>query len=266
VKTSVCSMFALSAICAITALHGADQPRFEAASVKSTDRCSMQNSIDPGMITLNGDPLKVILAEAFHVKMDQIVGPSWLDADCFAIIAKMPEGATKDQVPAMFQALLVERFHLAAHKESRPSPGYALIVAKNGPKFKESDPSSPLAGQVRFLEAPGASGIKGPVTMALLARNVSLRLHCPVEDLTGLKGRYDIDVSWVPDRAMEPLGTYAADYAAEHPGLADVATPNGATGDIFTAFRDSLGLRLERHKEQVEVLVIDHIERVPTEN
>jgi uncharacterized protein (TIGR03435 family) len=242
------------ALCALTALLGAEQPRFETASVKPADRCSMQNSIDPGMITLNGDPLKVVLAEAFGVKMDQIVGPSWLDADCFAIVAKMPEGATRDQVPAMFQAFLTERFHLAAHKETRSSPGYALMVDKNGPKFKESE-----AGQVRFLSAPGASGIKGPVSMALLARTVSLRLRCPVEDLMGLKGKYDIDVSWTPDRAIEPLGSYAA-------GLPEVAAPSGAAVDIFTAFRDSLGLRLERRKEQVEVLVIDHIERVPTEN
>jgi uncharacterized protein (TIGR03435 family) len=266
VKISVPSAFALSAICTVTALMGADQPGFETASVKRTDRCGMQNSIDPGMITLNGDPLKVVLAEAFHVKMDQIVGPSWLDADCFALVAKMPEGATRDQVPAMFQALLVERFHLAAHKESRPSPGYALMVDKNGPKFKEADPSSTLAGQVRFLSAPGASGIKGPVTMAFLARSVSLRLQRPVEDLTGLKGKYDIDVSWAPDRTIEPLGTYAADYAAAHPGLPEVTTPSGAGTDIFAAFRSSLGLRLERRKEQVEVLVIDHIEPIPTEN
>jgi uncharacterized protein (TIGR03435 family) len=249
------------ALCAVSALMG--QPRFEAASVKPAERCSMQNSFDPGLITLNGDPLKAVLAEAFHVKMDQIVGPAWLDADCFAIVAKMPEGAARDQVPAMLQALLEDRFHLAAHKESRPQPGYALVVDKNGPKFKEADASSPLAGQVRFLSAPEASGIKGPVSMALLARTVSLRLHCPVEDLTGLKGKYDIDVSWVPDRSMEPLGAYAAE---SHPGSAEAATPSGAAADIFTAFRDSLGLRLERRKEQEDVIVIDRIERIPTAN
>ncbi|MGA3201107.1 MAG: TIGR03435 family protein [Bryobacteraceae bacterium] len=246
-KISLRSTFALSAICALNALQAADQPKFEAASVKRTDQCGVGHSVDPSVITLNGFPLTVVLAEAFHVHTDQIVGPSWLEADCFAIVAKVPEGAAKDQIPAMFQALLAERFKLAAHKESRPAPGYALLVDKNGPKFKESDPNSPLAGQVTFLAGPGASGFKGPVTMAFLVRRVSQTLHSPVEDLTGLKGRYDIDVSW---RAMEP----------EHPDSAD------ARADIFTALRDSLGLRLERRKEQVEVLVIDHIERVPTEN
>jgi len=246
-KISLRWTLALSAICAVSALQFADQPKFEAASVKRTDQCGVGHSLDPGMITLNGFPLTVVLAEAFHVHLDQIVGPAWLEADCFAIVAKVPEGATKDQVPAMFQALLAERFKLAAHKESPPAPGYALLVDKNGPKFKESDPNSPLAGQVQFLWGPGATGFKGPVSMAFLARQASQSLHSPVEDLTGLKGRYDIDVSW---RATEP----------EHPDSAD------APADIFTALRGSLGLRLERRKEQVEVLVVDHIERVPTGN
>src|ERR1700679_2537955 len=109
------SAIALSAIGAFAA-QSADQPRFEAASVKRTDRCSMENTVDPGMIALNGYPLKVVLMEAFNVKADQIIGPSWLDADCFAINAKMPEGATKDQLPAMLQALLVERVKLAVYR------------------------------------------------------------------------------------------------------------------------------------------------------
>jgi len=249
--------FVLSAICTITALLGADQPRFEAASVKPADRCSMEHSIDPSIVGLNGYPPRPVLAEAFNVKMDQIVGPSWLDADCFAIVAKMPEGATRDQVPAMLQALLVERFHLAAHKESHTSAGYALVVDKNGPKLKAADPDSPKSGQVTFASGPGVSGIKGSTTMAVLVRNISRSLHSPVEDLTGLKGKYDIDVSWAPDRAVVPLGADAA---------AAASLPTGAAADIFTALRESLGLKLEPRKEQVETLIIDHIERVPTEN
>ena len=90
----------------------------------------------PWSVELKGLPLKPILAEAFHVKIDQIVGPSWLDEECFDIIAKVPEGATSEQRPAMFQALLAERFKLAAHKEDRPSNVYALVVDKGGPKVR----------------------------------------------------------------------------------------------------------------------------------
>lgn len=91
---------------------------------------------------IEGDPLKVVLAEAFKVKNYQIAGPSWLDQDCFEIVAKMPEGATSDQIPAMLHALLVERFKLAARKEDRPRP------------------------LVFFRAAPDARGFKGAMTMA----------------------------------------------------------------------------------------------------
>jgi len=255
---------ALSAIGAFAA-QNADQPRFEAASVKRTDRCTLKNTVDPGMIALNGDPLKVVLMEAFDVKMDQIIGPSWLDADCFAINAKIPVGATKDQVPAMLQALLAERFKLAIHKESRPRPGYALVVDKNGPKVKATDPNAagPPAGQVTFGSTLQSKGIKGSMTMATLARLLSLRVECPVEDLTGLKGRFDVDISWALDPSFERPDAFAIASAEAHPN-ADVRP--APTADLFTSVRESLGLRLEARKEQVEVVVIDSIERVPTEN
>lgn len=240
------STITLSAICAIAALSAAAQPTFEVASVKRADRCGVENSLDPGSIALHGDPLNVVLMEAFQAKTDQIIGPAWLDEDCFDIVAKMPEGATRDQLPAMLQALVAERFKLIVHHESRPRPGYDLVVDKNGPKFKESDPNSSYnrehAGQVMF--GFGASHrVKGSITMAALARFLSNDLHQPVQDLTGFKERYDIDVSWA------------------EAGLAD--SPNA---DVFTAVRESLGLKLEPRKQQVDVVVIDRIERVPTGN
>ena len=242
-----------------------EQLNFEAASVKRTDQCRMQNSVDPGTIALNGDPLKVVLMEAFHVKMDQIIGPSWLDTDCFVITAKMPEGATRDQLPAMLQALLVERFKLAAHKESRLRAGFGLVVDKNGPKFKESDASvvAARAGPVTF--GFGAHGrIKGAMTMALLAQRLSNSVGGPVQDLTGLKGTYDIDFSWMADQS----GSFAQASAAANASSADVgaSVPAGATTDIFTSVRESLGLKLEPRKLPIEVVVVDHIERVPTTN
>ena len=90
-RTKLCplSRRALSAIFVIAPLIGADQPEFEVASVKRA-RCTLRNSVEPGRIAFLGDPLKVVLMEAFQVKMDQIIGPSWLDADCFEFIANMP--------------------------------------------------------------------------------------------------------------------------------------------------------------------------------
>jgi uncharacterized protein (TIGR03435 family) len=258
-----------------TSLASAEQLKFEEASVKRAEHCAFNNTIDPGMIALHGDPLIAILREAFKVKTDQIVGPSWLDSDsdCFTIDATIPQGTASDQLPAMLQALLVERFKLVFHKEIKLRAGYALVVDKNGPKFKESDPNSPStrahAGEVTFGASPTASQIKGSMTTASLARFVSRNLDAPVEDATGLKGRYDIDVSWAPDWSIEKKGRFAQEYEVAHPDSADntASLPTGGPKeDIFTSFRNSLGLRLERRKESVEVIVIDHIEHVPTAN
>ena len=235
--------------------------QFEEASVKHADECMPRNTIDPGMAALHGDSLKAVLMTAFSVKMDEIVGPSWLDSDCVSIDAKIPEGATKDQLPQMLQVLLTERFRLAAHKESKSKTGYALVVDKNGPKFKESDPATPgtraPAGATMF----GTGQLAGSMTMASLARFISTNLGTPVEDLTGLKGSYDVDLSWSPDWSVEKKQPGDQAYEA-HPDSADA--PAGP--DIFAAFRDTLGLRLERRKVPVDVLVIDHIERLPTPN
>jgi uncharacterized protein (TIGR03435 family) len=262
---------ALSAICAISSLTAADQPKFEVASVKRTERGIIKNSMGPGTVTLKGDPLKVVLMEAFKVKLYQIVGPSWLGEDCFEIVAKMPEGSTSDLIPAMLQALLAERFKLAAHKEDRPGPVYALVVGKGGPKFKEANLNSnfrrmgPRPGQVTFRAATDARGIKGPITMAMLAHLLANHLDRPVQDHTGLTGTYDIDLNWAPDPTIDRVGIFSG-AAGTTSADAGAGLPAAPVDTIFTAIRDSLGLKLEPRNEPVEMLVIDHVERVPTEN
>lgn len=159
---------------------------------EADSRCSGRNSIDPGRLAFQGVPLKAVLMEALKVTMDQIEGPFWLEADCFDIFAKFPEGATSEQLPAMLQAFLVERFKLAAHKQDRPSSGYALVVDKGGPKLKEDDPKGEFmgaghAGQMLF-GAFGHGRLKGVMTMATLAANLSRQGYGPVQDLTGLTG------------------------------------------------------------------------------
>jgi beta-lactamase regulating signal transducer with metallopeptidase domain len=155
------------------------RPKFEVASVKRSECFTGRSSIDPGSVTLKGLPLKAVLREAFKVPMDRIEGPSWLDTDCFEIAAKLTEGATSDQLPAMYQALLAERFKLVAHTEDRPRPGYALVVDKGGPKFKEDDPETNFMGPGRsgmvMFGARGHGAIKGVRTMAMLASNLRPR-------------------------------------------------------------------------------------------
>jgi uncharacterized protein (TIGR03435 family) len=143
----------------------------------------------------------------------------------------MLEGATRDQIPAMLQTLLVERFKLAAHKEDRPASAYMLVLDKSGPKFKEAGLSSKDAGQIMFRAGPGTAGFKGPMTMASLAHFLSNRLHQPVEDHTGLKGKYDIDLSWTPDPAFDQPGPYARAFA-DAPPIAD-ASPRSCSRPLY---------------------------------
>jgi hypothetical protein len=250
VNICLASAIAVSAIGALAAQNTPILQKFEVASVKRMDRCEFNTSIDPGSVTLKDVPLKAVLMEAFKVKSDQIEGPSWLDADCFEISAKMPKGATRDQLPAMLQAVLIER----------------LVVDKGGPKFKEDDPNTNFMGEHprgSVMFGFGGGRYKGVMTMASLASYLSGRGYGPVQDHTGLTGKYDIDLSWTPDPSFEPRGGYAAASAASQPNADGPAAPSA---DLFTALRESLGLRLERSNGQVEFVVIDHIERVPTEN
>ena len=108
----------------------------------------------------------------------------------------------------------------------------------------------------------GHGRLKGVMTMATLASNLSRQGYGPVQDATGLTGKYGIDLTWTPDKAFEPSAGDATASAATPPG-ADIPAPEA---DLFTALRASLGLKLERRNVQVQFVVIDHIERIPTEN
>jgi uncharacterized protein (TIGR03435 family) len=162
----------------------------------------------------------------------------------------------------MLQTLFAERFKMVAHKESRSSTAYTLVIDKNGPKLKESkEDSTFMAGLPRGARAirRGGGAIKGIMTMEALAQYLSRQLGGPVVDATGLNAEYEIDLSWAPDPAFEQT-------AAAESGLQGSNAASTPIGDLFSAVRESLGLKLEARKTQVEFLVIDRIERVPTEN
>ncbi|MEO8597684.1 MAG: TIGR03435 family protein [Candidatus Solibacter sp.] len=266
-KSYLLFLIAVAASCMASAQNAPVQPKFEVASVKRADQCfGARNSIDPGSVSLRGMPLKIVLMEAFKVKAEQVEGPSWLDADCFDIFAKIPEGVPSNQVPAMLQALLTERFRLAAHEEDRPRSGFALVVDKGGPKFKEDDPKAnfmrgPDGKQLTFFGFASHGGVKGVMTMAMLAGNLSREVYGPVEDATGLAGKYDIDLTWAREPGLAPREPTASASALP---AADIPAPEGPS--LFTALRDSLGLRLERRNVPVRFVVVEHIERTPTEN
>jgi len=143
-----------TALCAIALLvfgvaGYADGPKFEVASVKLVEPGAFHGvstsggpgTEDPGRYHVSGINMSSLLAKAFDVQTDQFSGPAWLrdftSANYYIIDATMPPGTTKEQFQRMLQNLLIERFHLVFHIEKRNFPGYALVVDKDGPKFKE---------------------------------------------------------------------------------------------------------------------------------
>jgi uncharacterized protein (TIGR03435 family) len=133
-------------------------PSFEVASIKPSGpldpaaimsgKAHVGMSADQARVDIGNANLMGLICTAYKVKPFQIVGnPEWLNAgmnaDRFDILAKLPEGANKDQVPEMLQALLAERFKLTVHHEKRDTPVYALVVGKGGPKLKKAPPEPP---------------------------------------------------------------------------------------------------------------------------
>lgn len=245
---------------------------------------------DPGRINYTGVPLMLILANAYDVKNFQINGPSWLDSERFDITAKVPAGATKEEVRTMMQNLLAERFHLTLHREKKELQGFELTVGKGGPKLKESEPDPAAAdGQPAqqpgppkrdadgkpVLQGPGmmmmmTMGPKGPMAQSVaksqpLSQLVQLlgnQLRMPVVDKTGLTGKYDFTLEYAPD--MSTMGG----MMPPPPGGGSTPPAGAEEGgpDITTAIRQQLGLKLDSKKMPIDILVIDHVDKVPTEN
>jgi uncharacterized protein (TIGR03435 family) len=275
---------------------------------------------NPGRVTYAFSTIRDLIVDAYSVKRSQVSGgPNWLDSERFDIVAKVPEGATKEQVKVMLQDLLAERFHLMLHRETKELAVYALVVGAKGPKLKDSTvtdtppasdspskevgrgeaaaqaaaPPPPLrpgrgrgglkiasdgcpeappmlagrAGSFTMMTPGGECMISNGQTMGGLAVRFSDRFDRPVIDQTGLKGKFDLRLRYDP--SSMPGGRGGPKDALD-PAPADGDPANSRSGDappsIFNALQEQLGLKLEARKEPVDLLVIDHVEKTPTEN
>lgn len=232
------------------------QPSFEVASVKLAV-WGPSPAGDPGMLVLKYWSIADLLMRAYGLQRQRIIGPDWMGSVNLDIYAKMPKDSSKEQIPRMLQTLLAQRLKLAVHRESRTIPVYELVVGKGGPKMKEIAPSK-FIDQVLVNNGPDLRFIRAHLTMPKLADLLSERLDRCVLDSTGLKAIYDVDLTWTPDqpRALPDAG---------QPGAAPPPVTTGPP-NIFLAIQQSLGLKLEARRAPEEVLVIDHVERVPAAN
>jgi uncharacterized protein (TIGR03435 family) len=261
-------------------------------------------SPDPGQLTYTNVSLKNILQNAYNVKGYQISGPGWLDSQRFDIAAKIPKGATKEQFQKMLQNLLAERFKLVLHHETKDLPMYALVVGKNGPKLKESAKEDPAAaaaaasappppmdgarikvdkdgkpqlppgmgkgGMMMMMSPNGLQLTANGVKLGALVEMLSNQMGRPVTDETKLTGDYDISLSFAPENMGGPLlgvpqppPPAGAEGGPMHAGG---GPESGGAPTLSVAVQEQLGLKMESKKGPVDLLVIDSMEKVPTEN
>ena len=220
-------------------------PAFEVASVKPTTAEPGSSSLgsDTGRITGRNVTLKRCMRGAYGIPEAQIFGgPKWVDDERYDIDAKAAGPAGDHAMMAMLQQLLAERFQLVVHRETRPLPGYALVVGKKGLTAKRSEPGVPSTSNAsrRSIEATACN-------MGCLARKLSEVLHAPVADLTGVEEEFDFKLEFTPDD-LQAKPASAGDTAAQGPS-------------VFAALDEQLGLKLEARKVPTEVIVIDRAEK-----
>lgn len=220
---------------------------FEVATIRATPRDQVGGSqwSPPGVGRFDATDVTLgfLIHMAFDVDENEIAGkPKWFDATHYDLAAKPEDGVrlSRDELRPLLQELLRERLHLASHFETRMERGYALVVAKGGPKLQPTAGGKPPGFRI-FVAAGDLRGVNW--SMPWLAAMLQQVMGEPVADETGLAGSYDISLHFAPDVES------------------DSALPS-----VFTAVKESLGLEMKAGRVPVRVLVIDHVDEVPAPN
>jgi uncharacterized protein (TIGR03435 family) len=220
---------------------------FEFATVRPTPEPSPPTSIRSfpgGRLETRNVTLRMLIQWAWDLDDGRLSGgPKWLDDAHYDIVGQAPAGQLpRGALYRMMQSLLRERFHLRTHHESRELTAYEMVIDKSGAKVQIVDASGGFASSpFQMTDRGRISGAK--VTAAMLAKVLAEQVHRPVEDATGFKDAFNFTLEWAPD-----------------------SDPSSNRPSIFTALREQLGFRLDPRKKAVDVLVIDSIDRTPTQN
>lgn len=222
-------------------------PAFEVASIKLADPDEKRDGFDVKgrHVLMENIPVMTMLVFGYGVSPKQVVGvPDWAKSEHWDVdgVPDVEGAPNLAQMQGMVQGLLTDRFGLKVHHETREVAGYALTVAKGGPKIAKSqgDPNG-LPRQNSHMNA-GQRDIKFTNnTMREFALAMQFYMSEPVVDRTGLTGRWDFELKWTTDETRAPV-------------------ENAAPG-VFTAVQEQLGLKLEAGKTPTDVLVVDTVQR-----
>ena len=278
------------ACCALWLSAGLYAQQFEVASLKPSPPLQRPyparvitggpGTTSAGQITYREHSLRDLIFQAYRLQLFQLTTPAWMETTYLDIVATVPAGATRDDLRPMLQHLLADRFGLRVHTEKRAMSGYALALGDAGHKLTVTPPvpaatDSRLpakldvdkdgfviapAGVPNIFYLPPKDGIAhltaARATMAMFCSYLARLLQQPVADETGLEGSYDFRLKFAPENA-------ASTEAADDGGIPRASDP---APTLTRAVASQLGLKLTRKRVPVDVVVIDHCERVPTEN
>jgi uncharacterized protein (TIGR03435 family) len=245
-KTTALLAFAALAATSLSAQPQPPRKAFEVASVKRGSDGGPAGDIprnmddSPGHFAMRNVPLRFAIEWAYDLKDFQVVGPEWIKVDeRYDIIANAPGRATNEEMRAMLQTLLAERFQMKSHFEKREMLVYALLPGKGEPKLTKADPNSPPTLNDGFHNFP----------LSRMTFMLTRRMDRPVLDLTGIRGNFD--------------------YKVDLSGLGRAPGSSGYDGEgrsVFQAIQEDLNLKLEPRKHPVDMLIIDSVNKAPTQN
>jgi len=260
-------------------------PAFEVAAIKPDKDASGMFKFgwfSPGTFQASGATVQFLIQEAYQVEDTRVFGaPKWLKSERYEIRAKAPSDVAEqlrklDNVQqydqriavesSLLQTLLRDRFKLAFHRETKEFPMFALVIAKNGLKLHESRPDDTYPDGIKDLDGRGHGHVMRMTRGELIGQGIpisdliemlgGLRLGLIVVDKTGLRGNYDFTLRWTPDESAPSKRIGGAAPVPDNAPAPDSSRPS-----LFTAVQEQLGLKLEKQRGPVGVLVIDHVEK-----
>jgi uncharacterized protein (TIGR03435 family) len=227
--------------------------------------------------------LRDYLTIAYGVPPQRVTAPEWINSARFDVSATFPGGSTSEQFPVLVKNLLRDRFKLQAHLEKRESPVYALEIAPTGLKLTRIADEAPSNAPFTVSSSSGPEGVSvdlgqgaslvfnnkqfeaKKVTMQILAETLGRFVDRPILDLTKLEGRFDVVFPMAQEDFMPMLIRSAVNAGITLPPQAMAQLDLPSMGSVQSGLK-SLGLTIEARREPLDVLVVDSIEKAPTEN
>jgi uncharacterized protein (TIGR03435 family) len=272
------------------AAFGQSRKEFEVASIRAVgdepvNQVAAGIRIDGSQVHVTALSLRDYIGVAYQKRINQVVGPDWLGTQRFDISAKIPDGGKREDVNEMMKSLLEERFGMKAHTEMKEFPVYALEVAKTGLKVVETAPADSFSnsrgvnvaaggsaagvminlGEGSFFSLGTSSVQTKKLSMSTFADMLTRFLDRPVVDMTNLKGAYDLDLPLTPEDRIVMLIRSAIGAGVVLPPQA-LALLDAGSSDSLSDSLSKVGLLLERRRAELEVVVVDQIQKTPTEN